>query len=178
MPNDPTSEVGNPATGTVGPRGPVGAASRSGATFFGHPKGLATLFYTEMWERFSYYGMRALLILFMTAPLTAGGLAFDTQKAGAIYGLYTGGVYLMALPGGWLADRFLGLRRAVFIGGVLIASGHFSMAFPSITTFYLGLCLIVLGTGLLKPNVSAMVGELYKDEPGARRDAGFSIFYM
>jgi POT family proton-dependent oligopeptide transporter len=178
MPNDPTSELGNPGTGTIGPRGPVGAASRSGATFFGHPRGLATLFYTEMWERFSYYGMRALLILFMTAPLSAGGLQFDTQKAGAIYGLYTGGVYLMALPGGWLADRFLGLRRAVFIGGVLIASGHFSMAIPSIATFYLGLGLIVLGTGLLKPNVSAMVGELYHEESGARRDAGFSIFYM
>src|SRR5687768_13566853 len=145
------------------PNTPPGFPPNTDTSFFGHPRGLSTLFFTEMWERFSYYGMRALLILFMTAPLTAGGLQFDTQKAGAIYGLYTGGVYLMALPGGWLADRFLGLRRAVFIGGVLIASGHFSMAFPSITTFYLGLVLIVLGTGLLKPNVSAMVGELYHE---------------
>lgn len=146
--------------------------------FFGHPKGLQTLFFTEMWERFSYYGMRALLVLFMTAPVAAGGLGFDVARAGAVYGLYTAFVYLLALPGGWVADRIIGQRRAVLYGGILIASGHFSMAIESLTTFYLGLMLIVLGTGLLKPNISTMVGELYRQEPGARRDAGFSIFYM
>jgi POT family proton-dependent oligopeptide transporter len=130
-----------------------------------------------MWERFSYYGMRALLILFMTAPLASGGLAFDTATAGAVYGLYTSMVYMMTLPGGWIADRLIGQRRAVLYGGIIIASGHFSMAFPSLATFYLGLFLIVIGTGLLKGNVSVIVGRLYaKDD--IRRDAGFSIFYM
>jgi POT family proton-dependent oligopeptide transporter len=130
-----------------------------------------------MWERFSYYGMRALLILFMTASLEAGGLGFDTATAGAIYGMYTAMVYMMSLPGGWLADRLIGQRRAVLYGGIMIASGHFSMAVPSVSTFYLGLVLIVLGTGLLKPNISVIVGQLYA--PGdVRRDAGFSIFYM
>ena len=143
----------------------------------GHPRGLNTLFFTEMWERFSYYGMRALLILFMTAPAASGGMAMGVESAGRVYGLYTAAVYFAALPGGFLADRFLGLRRAVFMGGVIIAAGHFSMAIPTRTTFYLGLGLIVLGTGLLKPNISAMVGELYsKDDP--RRDGGFSIYYM
>ncbi len=145
--------------------------------FFGHPRGLSTLFFTEMWERFSYYGMRALLILFMTASVADGGLGFDTAVAGAIYGLYTSMVYMTTLPGGWVADRLIGQRRAVLYGGILIACGHFSMAVPSIATFYLGLFLIVIGTGLLKGNVSVIVGQLYapKDK---RRDAGFSIFYM
>ena len=143
----------------------------------GHPRGLTTLFFTEVWERFSYYGMRAILMLYMVAPLATGGLGFETKKAAGIYGLYTGSVYLMSLPGGWLADRLLGARRAVLIGGIIIASGHFTMAIPSLATFYLGLILIVLGTGLLKPNVSALVGGLYSDED-TRRDAGFSIFYM
>lgn len=146
-------------------------------SFFGHPRGLATLFFTEFWERFSYYGMRALLILFMTAGAASGGLGYDAGKAGAIYGLYTGSVYLLALPGGWVADRLLGQRRSVLLGGILIACGHFSMAIDSVQTFFLGLVLIVLGTGLLKPNVSTMVAELYP-EGGSRRDAGFSIFYM
>ena len=145
--------------------------------FFGHPRGLSTLFFTEMWERFSYYGMRALLILFMTAPLTEGGLGFDTAVAGAVYGLYTSMVYLTTVPGGWVADRLIGPRRAVFVGGVLIACGHFSMAFPTLATFYLGLVLIVIGTGLLKGNVSVIVGQLYSADD-ERRDAGFSIFYM
>ena len=145
----------------------------------GHPRGLTTLFFTEMWERFSYYGMRALLILFMTAPLTGvnPGLGFDPAKAAPIYGLYTSIVYLLALPGGWVADKLWGQRRAVFVGGCIIACGHFSMAVPMVPTFYLGLILIALGTGLLKPNVSTMVADLYP-EGGARRDAGFSIFYM
>ena len=145
--------------------------------FFGHPRGLSTLFFTEMWERFSYYGMRALLILFMTAPIAEGGLGMGTAVAGAIYGLYTSMVYMTTLPGGWIADRVIGQRRAVLYGGILIACGHFSMAFPSVATFYLGLFLIVIGTGLLKGNVSVIVGRLY--QPGdIRRDSGFSLFYM
>jgi proton-dependent oligopeptide transporter, POT family len=145
--------------------------------FFGHPRGLSTLFFTEMWERFSYYGMRALLILFMTAPVAAGGLGFDTPAAGAVYGLYTSMVWMAALPGGWIADRLIGQRRAVLFGGILIACGHFSMAVPFLAAFYLGLMLIVIGTGLLKGNVSVIVGRLY-DADDHRRDAGFSIFYM
>ena len=137
--------------------------------FFGHPRGLSTLFFTEMWERFSYYGMRALLILFMTAPVATGGLGFDTATAGAVYGLYTSMVYMSTLPGGWLADRVIGQRRAVLYGGILIASGHFSMAFPSLATFYLGLFLIVIGTGLLKGNVSVIVGQLYAPRDVAPR---------
>jgi POT family proton-dependent oligopeptide transporter len=145
--------------------------------FFGHPRGLSTLFFTEMWERFSYYGMRALLLLYMTAPVTAGGLGFDTAQGGAIYGLYTSMVYMATLPGGWIADRLIGPRRAVLYGGLIISSGHFCMAFPSLATFYFGLFLIVIGTGLLKGNVSVIVGKLYSAED-QRRDAGFSIFYM
>src|SRR6266545_4069238 len=142
------------------------------ASFFGHPRGLSTLFFTEMWERFSYYGMRALLILFMTAPLAAGGLAFDTAAAGAIYGLYTSMVYMATLPGGWIADRLIGQRRAVLYGGIFIACGHFSIAFPTLATFYIGLALIVIGTGLLKGNVSVIVGRLYSAND-VRRDAGY-----
>ena len=145
--------------------------------FFGHPRGLMTLFFTEMWERFSYYGMRALLMLFMVASVDKGGLGFDDRSAGAIYGLYTSMVYMATLPGGWIADRLIGQRRAVLYGGILIASGHFSMAFPSLATFYLGLFLIVLGTGLLKGNISVLVGTLYQKDD-KRRDAGFSIYYM
>src|SRR5262245_35056782 len=147
------------------------------AEWFGHPRGLSTLFFTEMWERFSYYGMRALLVLFMTNAATSGGMGLDDVTATAIYGLYTAAVYLVALPGGWIADRLLGLRRSVFWGGCVIAAGHFTLAIPSTSTFYLGLVIIVIGTGLLKPNVSAIVGDLYP-EGGARRDAGFSIYYM
>jgi POT family proton-dependent oligopeptide transporter len=143
----------------------------------GHPRGLSTLFLTEMWERLSYYGMRALLILFMTAPVAAGGLAFPTQKAAAIYGLYTAAVYFTSIPGGWIADRLLGLRNAVLAGGILIALGHYSMFVNRLPFFYAGLVLIVLGTGLLKGNISAIVGSLYAPDD-KRRDAGFSIFYM
>jgi len=149
----------------------------SDAQFFGHPRGLATLYFTEMWERFSFYGMRALLILFMTATVERGGLGFSDAKSGAIYGLYASMVYMSNLPGGWIADRILGPRKSVLYGGIIIACGHFSMALPGLTTFYLGLGLIVIGTGLLKPNVSTMVGGLYTPED-TRRDAGFSIFYM
>ncbi len=146
-------------------------------SFFGHPRGLATLFFTEMWERFSYYGMRALLILFMTAAATTGGLGFPVSKAGAIYGLYTSLVFLVSLPGGWIADRITGQRRATLWGGIFIALGEYGLAIPRIESFYIGLALIVIGTGLLKPNISTMVGALYH-ENDARRDAGFSIFYM
>jgi POT family proton-dependent oligopeptide transporter len=150
----------------------------SNASTAGHPRGLYTLFFTEMFERFTYYGMRALLILFMTAPALKGGMEMDTNTAGAIYGLYTGAVYLFSLPGGWIADRLLGQQKAVWYGGILIAVGNCILAIPSATTFYLGLLTIVLGVGLLKPNISAIVGALYKNESGAKRDAGFSIFYM
>jgi POT family proton-dependent oligopeptide transporter len=146
-------------------------------TLFGHPIGLAPLFFTEMWERFSYYGMRAILILYMVAPTAQGGLGFDTKHAASIYGTYTMSVYLTALPGGLAADYLLGARLAVFLGGLIIACGHFSMVFHSMTSFYLGMILIAAGTGLLKPNISAMVGGLYR-ENDARRDSGFSIFYM
>jgi POT family proton-dependent oligopeptide transporter len=145
--------------------------------WFGHPRGLSTLFFTEMWERFSYYGMRALLVLFMTNAVATGGMGMDDVTATAIYGLYTAAVYVVALPGGWIADHLLGLRRSVFWGGTVIAAGHFTLAIPNVSAFYTGLTLIVIGTGLLKPNVSAMVGDLYP-EGGARRDAGFSIYYM
>src|SRR5690242_19516499 len=150
----------------------------SDKTFFGHPRGLATLFFTEMWERFSYYGMRALLILFMVATIESGGLGLDDKTSGAIYGLYTMFVYLLALPGGWLADKFFGLRKAIFYGGCIISLGHFCLALPYTETFFLGLLFIVMGTGLLKPNISSMVGELYGPEDQVRRDNGFSIFYM
>lgn len=146
-------------------------------TFLGHPAGLRTLFFTEFWERFSYYGMRALLILFMTAPAVAGGLGMDTAQAGVVYGTYTALVYLVALPGGWFADRFIGPRRATLYGGIIIMCGHLSLAVPGTVTFYLGLALIIAGTGLLKPNISLMVGQLYA--PGDhRRDAGFSLYYL
>jgi len=147
-------------------------------SFFGHPAGLATLFFTEMWERFSYYGMRALLLLFMVASAEKGGMGLDEKTGGAIYGLYTMFVYLLALPGGWLADKYFGLRKSVFYGGCLITLGHFCMAFPFTQTFFLGLLFIVLGTGMLKPNISSLVGQLYDIKDQAKRDAGFSIFFM
>jgi POT family proton-dependent oligopeptide transporter len=145
--------------------------------FFGHPRGLSTLFFTEMWERFSYYGMRAFLIFYMTAAVASGGMGLDVPTAAAVYGTYTSMVYLMSVPGGWLADRVLGQRRAVLYGGILIAAGHYTLAVPTAAAFYLGLLLIVLGTGLLKPNISVIVGQLYAPRD-VRRDAGFSIFYM
>jgi POT family proton-dependent oligopeptide transporter len=152
--------------------------------WFGHPRGLSTLFLTELWERLSYYGMRSILTLYMVAPAAAAsgkapgpGLGFSAEKAGDVYGWYTGLVYLTSVPGGWLADRYLGQYRSVLMGGIVIALGHFSLAFHSIQFFYAGLGLIVLGTGLLKPNVSTLVGGLYP-KGDERRDAGFSIFYM
>jgi POT family proton-dependent oligopeptide transporter len=145
--------------------------------FFGHPRGLATLFFTEMWERFSYYGMRAFLILYMVTPAAAGGLGFTDPDAGSIYGTYTGSAWGAAILGGLVADRFLGQYRSVLLGGIVIALGHFTLAFQALPFFYSGLALIVVGTGLLKPNVSTIVGSLYQ-QGDPRRDAGFSIFYM
>lgn len=147
-------------------------------TFFGHPRGLSTLFFTEMWERFSYYGMRALLFLFMVTTVEEGGLGLDEKTGGAIYGLYTMLVYLMALPGGWLADNIFGLRRTIFYGAIIITLGHFLLVFESLQTFFLGLFLIVVGTGMLKPNISTLVGELYNKQDDARRDSGYVIFFM
>ncbi len=148
-----------------------------GASWFGHPRGLSTLFFTEMWERFSYYGMRGFLILYTTAAVASGGLGFDVAHGANVYKWYTSSVWLTPILGGFIADRFLGQYRSVFLGGAIIAIGHFTLAFKSLPSFYTGLALIVLGTGLLKPNISAMVGSLY-DQGDARRDAGFSIFYM
>jgi len=150
-------------------------------SFFGHPRGLSTLFFTEMWERFSFYGLRPLLVLFMSTAIMSGGFGIPRSQASAIVGIYAASVYLASLPGGWVADRLLGLRRAIMTGAVLISCGHISISLSSLAhtrvTFFVGLILIVLGTGLLKPNISAIVGDLYP-EGGARRDAGFSIFYM
>src|SRR6476659_1751562 len=171
-----------PSAGTVTHDEPPPAIGRglSERRFFGHPVGLSTLFFTEMWERFSYYGIRPLLVLFMTAALTQGGFGFERDTASSIVGIYAACVYLASLPGGWIADRWLGLRRSIWYGGIFIALGHllidWSILFAH-TAFFLGLIFIVLGTGLLKPNISAIVGDLYP-ESGARRDAGFSIFYM
>lgn len=144
---------------------------------WGHPRGLYTLFMTEFWERFSFYGMRALLVLFLIAEVESGGFGFTTEKAASIYGWYTSLVYMTAIVGGWVADRILGLYRAVFVGGIIIAAGHFCLAMGSVELFFVGLALIIIGTGLLKPNISSMVGTLYgKNDP--KRDGGFSIFYM
>jgi POT family proton-dependent oligopeptide transporter len=143
----------------------------------GHPRGLSMLFYAEMWERFSYYGMRALLLLFMITPLAMGGLGFDQKHAAQVYGNYTMASYMVCILGGYLADNFIGARRAVVIGGLIITAGHYALAFDSVATFYVGLILIALGTGLLKPSISTLVGGLYS-HGDTRRDAGFSLFYM
>jgi proton-dependent oligopeptide transporter, POT family len=166
---------------TMPPPATAHSAASQDTSFFGHPKGLATLFAAEMWERFSYYGLRPLLVLFMAAAMAEGGFGFERTQASAIVGIYGAFVYLMSLPGGWVADRLLGLRKAVLIGAVLISGGHISIGLSGLASskvpFFAGLVLIVLGTGLLKPNISALVGDLYP-EGGARRDAGFSIYYM
>jgi POT family proton-dependent oligopeptide transporter len=146
-------------------------------TLFGHPLGLATLFLTEMWERFTYYGMRAILVLFLVASVSTGGLGIEDRAATSIYGLYTAGTYLLSLFGGWIADRLTGSQRAVWYGGILIAVGNGLLALGSAQVFFVGLIVLVFGVGLLKPNISAIVAQLYP-EGGSRRDAGFSIFYM
>jgi proton-dependent oligopeptide transporter, POT family len=153
------------------------ARANEGRNFLGHPIGLVPLFFTELWERFSYYGMRSIFILYLTSTAAQGGLGFDVKQASAIYGWYTMSVYLTALPGGWVADYLTGARLAVLLGGIVIALGHFSMVFHSTSFVFLGMGLIAIGTGLLKPNISVMVGKLYR--PGdRRRDSGFSVFYM
>ena len=150
---------------------------QSSNDFFGHPSGLKTLFFTEMWERMSYYGMRMMLVLFMTATLQTGGLNLTVASAAAIYGLYTGCVYFMGLPGGWLADRLIGGQKAIWYGGIIIMIGHIILAIPSDYSFFTGLIFVVLGTGLLKPNIGALVGQLYSEED-IRRDSGYAIYYM
>lgn len=147
-------------------------------TFFGHPRGMATLFMTEMWERFSWYGMRGILVLYLIAGVLDGPLAGREALAASIYGVYNAVVYMAAMPGGWVADRLWGARKAVLVGGIVIAAGHFTLAIPADVAFFCGLGLIAIGTGLLKPNISAMVGGLYEGQPSARRDAGFTLFYM
>jgi proton-dependent oligopeptide transporter, POT family len=153
------------------------APAASGATLFGQPRGLATLFLTEMWERFTYYGIQAILILFMVAAVSRGGLGLDDRTSSSIFGLFLGSTYLLGLFGGWIADRLLGAQRAVISGGILIAAGSILLALGNQPIFFLGLLVNAMGVGLLKPNVSAIVASLYP-EGGARRDAGFSIFYM
>ena len=148
-------------------------------TFFGHPIGLRTLFLTEMWERMSYYGMRALLVLYMTGAVTGfnPGLGWSQVESQAIYGIYSGMVYFMVVPGGWIADNILGHQKAVLIGALIIALGHFTLAIPIEQTFFLGLIFVVLGTGLLKGNISTIVGQLYEGQDD-KRDSGYTIFYM
>jgi POT family proton-dependent oligopeptide transporter len=149
---------------------------------FGHPSGLFNLFFTEMWERFSFYGMRAILVLFLVDSPANGGLGLATATAAALFSVYNAVVYLLAMPGGWVADRLTGTRRAVLIGGGIIALGHYVLAIPAGLSVYAGLILVAVGTGLLKPNISTMVGELYdrlpEDAHHSRRDSGFSLFYM
>jgi proton-dependent oligopeptide transporter, POT family len=146
-------------------------------TILGQPFGLATLFLTEMWERFTYYGIQAVLILYMVATAGKGGLGLDDRTSSSIYGLFLGSTYLLGLFGGWIADRLLGAQRAVIGGGILIAVGSALLALGNEAIFFLGLLVNAMGVGLLKPNVSAIVASLYP-EGGARRDAGFSIFYI
>jgi POT family proton-dependent oligopeptide transporter len=143
----------------------------------GQPRGIYTLFFTEMWERMSYYGMRALLVLFMVDQVKQGGMGLTDKTATAIYGLYTAIVYVAALPGGWVGDRLLGAKSAVWYGGIIIAIGHLVLGIQRTETFFIGLLIVALGSGLLKSNMSALVGQLYP-EGGARRDAGFTLFYM
>ena len=142
-----------------------------------HPIGLRTLFFTEMWERMSYYGMRGILVLFMTASISDGGLDFNNASASAIYGIYAASVYLATLPGGWIGDNIFGQQKTILYGGIVIMFGHLALAIPNMNFFYLGLILVVVGTGLLKPNISAIVGGLYESNTSLR-EAGFTIFYM
>ncbi|MFJ8649013.1 peptide MFS transporter [Streptomyces sp. NPDC093546] len=159
-------------------RDPAGSTAGLEKTFLGHPRGLANLFMTEMWERYSFYGMRALLVLYLSASVAKGGLGFDTATAVAIYSVYNAMVYLLALPGGWFGDRVWGARKTVAISGTIIMIGHFLLALPMEISFFIGLAFIAAGSGLLKANISTMVGHLYRDKNDPRRDGGFTIFYM
>jgi proton-dependent oligopeptide transporter, POT family len=156
---------------------PAVPLGREQTSFFGHPRALSTLFFVEMWERFSYYGMAAILVLYFTATPAGGGAGLSVASASAIYALYVALVYVSSLPGGWLADRVLGARRAVLIGGAIIALGHFIMAHGALVMVVIGLAVIIVGSGLLKPNTTSMVGDLYSDDD-PRRDSGFSLYYM
>jgi proton-dependent oligopeptide transporter, POT family len=167
MTSSATKDPGRRATPASGER-----------TFFGHPRGLATLFLTEMWERFSFYGMRALLVLYLVAPAAQGGLGFHAATGAAIYSVYNATVYLLAMPGGWIADRLWGPRRTVAVAGSVIMTGHFMLAVPLAGSFFCGLVFIAVGSGLLKANISTMVGHLYPDRNDPRRDGAFTIFYM
>ncbi|MFE7414677.1 peptide MFS transporter [Streptomyces laurentii] len=169
------SSLAKASTGTPG----------SEKTFFGHPRGLATLFMTEMWERFSYYGMRALLVLYLVSGgaeaatgSQGGGLAMTMATATAIYSVYVAMVYLMAMPGGWFGDRVWGARKTVAIAGIVIMAGHGSLALPGQAAFFAGLALVAIGSGLLKANISTMVGHLYDGPDDSRRDGGFTLFYI
>src|SRR5689334_16554713 len=164
---------------------PQGTPAPGGPTFFGHPRGLATLFMTEMWERFSFYGMRALLPLYLIAGGPAagkgsqgGGLAMTAATSTAIYSIYLAMVYLLAMPGGWFGDRVWGPRKTVTIAALIIMAGHLTLALPGQAPFFAGLGLVALGSGLLKANISTMVGHLYDGPDDPRRDGGFTIFYM
>lgn len=157
----------------------VSPARDRGPAFSGHPRGLATLCGTEMWERFSYYGMRSILVLFLVAPPVAGGMGLSETTAVGVYGVYIASVYLLALAGGWIGDRLLGTRRTVLLGACVIMSGHLAMAVPVAGPFtWLGLALIAVGSGLLKPNIAALVGHLYRDEDEPRREAGYTLFFL
>ncbi|MBU6276959.1 MAG: peptide MFS transporter [Planctomycetes bacterium] len=153
------------------------AASLGDDTVFGHKPGLFLLFFTEMWERFSYYGMRALLVLFLVSDMAAGGWGWSRKEALGLYAWYTGLVYVTPVLGGMLADAFLGYRRAVLLGALLMTLGHASMALESRASFYAGLALLIVGNGFFKPNISSIVGHLYKDHP-AKKDSAYTIFYM
>ncbi|NCQ13359.1 MAG: peptide MFS transporter, partial [Flavobacteriales bacterium] len=154
-------------------------AKSDSSELFGHPKGLYILFFTEMWERFSYYGMRAILVLYLVAEVKSNnaGLGWSNGDALSLYGTYTMLVYVMSIPGGWIADRFLGQKKSVLYGGILLVAGHSILAVEQMWAFYSGLGLIILGVGMLKPNISTMVGGLYK-QGDIRRDKGFTIFYI
>lgn len=147
-------------------------------TILGHPESLFVLFFTEMWERFSYYGMRALLVLFLVTTAVKGGWGWSRSEATTLYGWYTMLVYLTPILGGYIADKVLGLRRSVVLGGFIIAAGHICLLFDTPTMFYTGLGLVVAGTGLFKPNIAAIVGQLYTKENSAGRDGGYTLFYM
>jgi POT family proton-dependent oligopeptide transporter len=175
--SDSSTEASASPTASIASSALTPPISTEGKRIFGQPRGLATLFLTEMWERFSFYGTRAILILFMTAAITRGGLGIADKTASSIYGLYLAGAYLSGLAGGWIADRLIGAQRAVFSGGVVIMVGNAMLASGNTQVFFIGLLVTMLGVGLLKPNISAIVGRLYP-EGGSRRDAGFSIFYM
>ncbi len=165
------------AAGVGAAEGPAAGAIVGDHAFFGHPRGLLTLFTTELWERFSYYGMRAILLFYLTDTVANGGLGIGETTGLALVSIYGTSVYLLSVVGGWLADRVIGSRRSVLYGGIITAAGHVSLTVPGAVFSMVGIALVALGTGLLKPNVSSMVGELYaRDDP--RRDSGFSIFYM